>query len=40
MVLALPPILGTPVASNDMHVVGLGSPPLLAREWTHGLPNT
>jgi hypothetical protein len=36
MVLASPPILGTPGPSNDGHVVGLGSPPLLAREWTHG----
>ena len=36
MVLASPPILGTPGPSNDRNVVGLGSPPLLAREWTHG----
>ena len=36
MVLALPPILGTPGPSNDGNVVGLGSPLLLAREWTHG----
>lgn len=36
MVLASPPILGVPEPSNDGHVAGLGSPPLLAREWTHG----
>ena len=36
MVLASPPILGAPGPSNDGHVAGLGSPPLLAREWTHG----
>jgi hypothetical protein len=36
MVLASPPILGTPGSSNDGGVVNLGSPPLLAREWTHG----
>jgi hypothetical protein len=36
MVLASPPILGTPRSSNDRNVVGLGSPPLLAREWIHG----
>ena len=35
MVLASPPILGIPGPSNDGHIVGLGSPPLLAREWTH-----
>ena len=34
--LASPPVLGTPKSSNDRHVVGLRSPPLLAREWTHG----
>ena len=35
MVLASPPVLGTPGPSNDDHIVGSGSPPLLAREWTH-----
>jgi hypothetical protein len=35
MVLASPPILGTPGSSNDGNVVDLGSPPFLAREWTH-----
>ena len=33
--LASPPVLDTPRPSNDGHVVDLGSPPLLAREWTH-----
>ena len=36
MVLASPILLGTPRPSNDGHVVGLGSPPFLARKWTHG----
>jgi hypothetical protein len=36
MVLASLPILGTPRSSNDGNIVGLGSPPLLAREWSHG----
>jgi hypothetical protein len=39
MMFASPPVLGTPGPSNDGHIVGLGSPPLLAREWTNGLPN-
>ena len=34
--LASLPILDTPGPSNHGHVVGLGSPPLLGREWTHG----
>ena len=35
MMLAEPPILGTPGPSSDGNIVDLGSPPLLAREWTH-----
>ena len=34
--LASPLVLGTLGPSNDGHIVGLGSPPLLTREWTHG----
>ena len=36
MVLTSPPVLGTLGPSTNGHVVDLGSPPLLAREWTHG----
>jgi hypothetical protein len=36
MVLASLPILDTPGPSNDGYIVGLGSSPLHAREWTHG----
>jgi hypothetical protein len=36
MVLASPPVLGTPRPSNDGHVMGLESSPFLTREWTHG----
>lgn len=35
VVFASPPVLGTLRPSTDGHIVGLGSPPLLARKWTH-----
>lgn len=35
MVFASSPILGTPGSSTKRHVVDLGSPPLLTREWTY-----
>ena len=36
MVFASPSVLGTLGPSTDGHVVGLGSPPLLPREWIRG----
>ena len=36
MILVSPSILGAPGPSKDGHVAVLGSPPLLAREWTNG----
>ena len=35
MVFASPLVLGTPRPSDNGRVVGLQSPPLLAREWIH-----
>ena len=35
VVFASPPVSGTLRPSADGHIVGLGSSPLLAREWTH-----
>ena len=36
MILASPPILGTPSLPNNDEISGLGSSSLPAREWTHG----
>ena len=36
IVLASPPILGTPSLHTDDEISGLGSSSLSAREWTHG----
>lgn len=35
MILASSPILGTPTLSTGGKNMGLGSPSLLARKWTH-----